>query len=80
MSPGREAVETGVRDLLAQVLGVSAEKIGPGLSQESEPSWTSLSHLMLISQLESQFGTRFSNSEIRELTSYDRIVDKLAGD
>lgn len=79
MAGDRDAIEKRVRELLAQVLGISAEKIGPGLSQETEPYWTSLNHLMLISQIENEFGTTLSNTEIRELTSYDRIVHKLAG-
>ena len=68
-----------VRGILAQVLGVGSGEIGPGFSAESAPEWTSLNHLMLISQIESEFGVYFSNQEIRELTSFDRLVTGVNG-
>jgi acyl carrier protein len=63
-----------VRGILADVLGVPAETIGPGFSSSSQAEWTSLNHLMLISQIEGEFGVFFSNQEVLELTSFDRIV------
>jgi acyl carrier protein len=68
-----------VRTLLAQVLGVPGDRIGPGFSAESSPEWTSLNHLMLVSQLENEFGVFFSNQEVQELTSFDRIVTAVTG-
>jgi len=65
--------------VLAQVLDVPPAKIGPDVSAESTPAWTSLNHLMLVSQLESEFGVFFTNQQIRELTSLDRIVAAIAG-
>jgi hypothetical protein len=55
----------------------AVEARGPGLTQASTPSWTSLNHLMLVSQLESEFGRFFSNEEIRQLASYDRFVETV---
>jgi acyl carrier protein len=66
-----------VRELLAQVLGVPAAGIGPEFSTSSSSAWTSLNHLMLVSQIESEFGVVFSNQEIRELTSFTAIVETL---
>ena len=66
-----------VRELLAQVLDVPAASVGPEFSTSSSGAWTSLNHLMLISQIESEFGVVFSNQEIRELTSFTAIVDTL---
>jgi acyl carrier protein len=67
-----------VGGLLAQVLDVPPASIGPGFSATSAAAWTSLNHLMLVSQLEGEFGIVFSNAEIRDLTSFDRIVDLVA--
>jgi acyl carrier protein len=64
-----------VRELLAQVLDVPPTSIGPEFSATSSGAWTSLNHLMLISQLESEFGVIFSNQEIPELTSFTAIVE-----
>ena len=66
-----------VREMLAQVLDVPPASIGPEFSATSSGAWSSLNHLMLISQLESEFGVVFSNQEIREFTSFSAIVDTI---
>ena len=70
----RDAIAARVRELLAHV---PESTVGPEFSAASAGSWTSLNHLMLISQLESEFGVVFSNQEMRELTSYGAIVTTL---
>lgn len=76
---GADDIAGKVRSVLAQVLDVPAPRIGPGFTAESTPAWTSLNHLMLISQLEGEFGIVFTNQQIQELTSFDRIVAAIAG-
>ena len=58
---GTADVEARVRELLAQVLDVPASEVGPGFTEASTANWTSLNHLMLVSQLESEFGLFLSN-------------------
>jgi acyl carrier protein len=70
-------VAARVSRLLSQVLDVPEASVGPDLTSSSSPAWTSLNHLMLISQLENEFGVVFSNQEIRQLTSFTAIVDTL---
>ncbi|HYC33287.1 MAG TPA: acyl carrier protein [Gemmatimonadales bacterium] len=67
-------IDGRVRAILSQVLGVPPDAIGPGFSSESNPEWTSLAHLMLISQIENEFGVTFGSKEISELTSLDRLT------
>jgi acyl carrier protein len=74
---GDQARVSRVRELLAQVLDVPATSVGPEFSAGSSSAWTSLNHLMLMSQLENEFGVVFSNQEIRELTSFTAIVETL---
>jgi acyl carrier protein len=74
-----DGIASRVRSILADVLGVSANSIGPGFSASSQPEWTSLNHLMLISQIEGEFGVFFSNQEVLQLTSFDQIVTALSG-
>jgi acyl carrier protein len=71
------AISARVGEILADILGLPPARVGPGLSTSTSASWTSLNHLMLISQLESEFGVVFSNEEIRELTSFSAIVETL---
>ncbi len=75
----REGIEAGVRELLAQVTQTDPGSVGPGFHCSRAPGWSSLQHLMLVSQVESRFGVTFTNHEIPELTSYDAIVAALAG-
>ena len=63
--------------VFAQVMGIAPDEVAPGLSPESCGAWTSLSHLMLVSEIESTFGIVFSSQEIQELTSYGRIAEVL---
>jgi acyl carrier protein len=70
-------VEGRVREVMAQVLDLPQADIGPGLSTDSSSAWTSLNHLMLISQLENEFGVVFSNQEIKDLTSFRAILETL---
>ncbi len=70
----RDEIAGKVVEVLAQVLDVPAASIGPGFSSSAAPEWTSLNHLMLVSQIEGELGVFFSSQEIQELTSLDRIV------
>jgi acyl carrier protein len=70
-------IATRVREVVAQVMDLPAEDVGPGLSASTSTAWTSLNHLMLISQLENEFGVVFSSQEIKELTSYSAILETL---
>jgi acyl carrier protein len=68
----------GVRPLLEEVLGVD-------LGDESDPSratidrWDSLAHLEVVFVLEEEFGVRFSEPEIAEMSSLDAIVRVIRG-
>lgn len=73
----RPEVSARVREVLAQVLDLAPAEIGPELSTATSGAWTSLNHLMLISQLENEFGVVFSNQEIKDLTSFPSILEIL---
>ena len=75
---GTDDITARVREILAHVLDVPAERIGPGFSSDEAPEWDSLTHLMLISQLESEFGVFFPSQELPQLTSLERIADAIA--
>jgi acyl carrier protein len=70
----RPEVAARVREVLAQVLDLAPAEIGPELSTATSGAWTSLNHLMLISQLENEFGVVFTNQEIKDLTSFPSIL------
>lgn len=71
-----EKTEPRLRALIAQVIGVPEEEVD-GLEAESCPTWTSLNHLMLVSQLESTFDISLSNAEIAAATDYATLRDTV---
>lgn len=73
----RSQVADRLRVVMAQVLDLEPADVGPGLTSATSAAWTSLNHLMLVSQLENEFGVVFSNQEIKELTSYTAILETL---
>lgn len=72
-----DTIETRIRELMSEVLEIPAASIGPDTSRDTAATWTSLNHLMLISQIEGEFGLMLSNQEIHDLTSFGRIVETL---
>jgi acyl carrier protein len=74
----RAELEAGVRDLLAQVTHTPSAAIGPGFDCAQSAGWSSLQHLMLISQLEARFDVAFKNEEMPGLATYDAIASALA--
>lgn len=72
-----DQVEGDVREIVTQIMGVEPSQVGPGFDNRTVGAWTSLNHLMLISQLEAHFGVVFSNAEIGQLTSFTSIVTAL---
>jgi acyl carrier protein len=73
----RDQIAGEVRELLAQTMGVGSSQITNGFDQASCPAWSSLTHLMLVSELEARYNVVFSNQEIADLTSYEKLVDAL---
>jgi acyl carrier protein len=70
--------EPTLKAVISEVLEVPIEDIGPGFNGPDHPTWSSLNHLMLVSQVERHFGVTFSNHELPELTSYERLREALA--
>ncbi|MCZ2836541.1 acyl carrier protein [Modestobacter sp. VKM Ac-2985] len=60
-------------DVMATVLRVPAEEIGPGSSMDTVPGWDSLRHLTLVLALEEEFGIQIPDEEAGSITSYPLI-------
>jgi acyl carrier protein len=61
-----------LRQIVAMVLDVPADDVGPGLDFTRLPAWSSLQQMMLVSQVESAFGVTFTNEQIRGMTTWER--------
>ena len=62
---------------MASVFLVEADRISDDVSQINLEKWESLQHLILIVNIESEFGVSFEPEEIVEMTSLGLIVKYL---
>lgn len=70
MTAGGSADER-LRRLVAMVLDVRPDAVGAGLDFTTLPSWSSLQQMMLVSQLEGEFGVTLTNEQIRGMTTWE---------
>ena len=73
----RAQMTARVREIVAQVFDLPVTQVADELSAGNSSAWTSLNHLMLVSQLENEFGVVFSNQEVRALSSVGTILETL---
>jgi len=73
----RTQMTARVREIVGQVLDLPVAQVADELSAGSSSAWTSLNHLMLVSQLENEFGVVFTNQEVRALSSVRAILETL---
>jgi acyl carrier protein len=66
-------IDTRIKHIFGEVLGVAPEAVGPDSSPESIAAWDSLHHMSLLLALEQEFGVVFADGDLPELTSFGRI-------
>jgi acyl carrier protein len=62
-----------VKKILSNVLGVDASTITDDMSSNSVESWDSFTGLMLMSELEREFGISFSLDDVTSVTKVGDI-------
>jgi len=62
--------EATLRQVMATVLQVPEESIGPNASMDNVATWDSLRHMNLILALEEEFGASIPDEDAANLTSY----------
>ena len=67
-----------LKALVARILGLPVEKISDSLLREDTPEWDSFNHLMLVSEVEKEFGVQIQMAEVEKIHSYADLV-RLAG-
>jgi acyl carrier protein len=67
------AADDRIREVMAGVLEVEPDAIGPAFGRADAPLWDSLNHLRLVTALEEAFGIRFSMREVAELERFESI-------
>ena len=63
-----------VRSVLADVLGVPIDSVGPEATADTMDTWDSVTHVSVVMALEAQFDVSFTPEEVPELVSVPAIV------
>lgn len=71
--------ENALRQVMATVLQVPADTIGPDTSMDTVESWDSLRHLTLVLSLEEEFGVHIDDEDAGSITSYP-LISLVLGD
>lgn len=70
-------LEDRLREVMASVLELPPDAIGPGFARAGTPQWDSLTHLRLITALEEAFGIRFDMREVPDLARFESIESAI---
>jgi acyl carrier protein len=65
--------ENALRQVMATVLEVPADTIGPRTDMDTLEGWDSLRHLTLVLSLEQEFGVHIDDEDAGSITSYPLI-------
>ena len=74
-----DALQDRVVEILATIFSLPKEGITSDTSPATIENWDSMGHLMLVLDLEQQFGVEFSPEEVENLSSVSAIVNVLHG-
>jgi acyl carrier protein len=72
-------VDDRIKEVMSEILEVSAGAIDDGFGRDDAPFWDSMNHLRLVSALEEAFGIRFTMKEVGEMGRFDTIRRMVAG-
>lgn len=72
-----QQVPASLRNILADILEISPDRVTPELGVGAVDSWDSFGHLQLILAIEGEFGVQFDPQRIPDLTTVAAIQDEL---
>lgn len=69
---------TKLQNIFSSVLGVEEEKVLPTLSPENTPTWDSLNAIILLTEIEKEFGLRFDYGEAMEIKNFGDVKNLIS--
>jgi acyl carrier protein len=66
-------IETRMKQVMGEVLGVPPEAVAEESSAETLTAWDSMHHMSLILALEQEFGVTFADRELPDLTTFGAL-------
>ena len=70
-------IESRVKNIMSNVLGVSEDEINEESSPSNIEAWASLKQMDLVISLEEEFEIEFSNEQIIQIVDYKSLVEVL---
>lgn len=67
-------MEEKIIDIIIRILEVDREEIEMDTAIGDLPEWDSLNHLRIITELEEEFGIKYSQSDLAELEDVSDLV------
>ncbi len=67
-------MEEKIIDIITRILEVDREEIEMDTAIGDLPEWDSLNHLRIITELEEEFGIKYSQSDLAELEDVSDLV------
>ena len=77
MDEKRSNIIKKVKEVFFSVFDVDESEVSDDFSAKTNESWDSITHLMIITELEDIFNTSFDEEMIPEVNSFKKIVDEL---
>ncbi|HMD79337.1 MAG TPA: acyl carrier protein [Nitrososphaerales archaeon] len=59
-----------LREVVAKSFGIPVDSVTDSLSRDNLEAWTSLNHLLLVTDVEEQMGIRLTSDEVLRIHSY----------
>ena len=59
-----------LREVVAKSFGIPIDSVNDGLSRDTLEAWTSLNHLLLVTDVEEQLGIRLTSDEVLKIRTY----------
>jgi acyl carrier protein len=62
-----------LKQLLADILDIDISEVNCHLNREECEQWDSFNHLLVISEIESKFGIKFTMEEVESIKNYEDL-------
>jgi acyl carrier protein len=70
--------EQKLKETFASALNISEDKINDELGYQSIPEWDSITHMVLISQLEDSFDISIDTDDVIDMSSFGKAREILS--
>jgi acyl carrier protein len=71
-------MEQKLKESFAEALNININIVKVGLKYQAIPEWDSISHMMLISQIEEDFDISIDTDDVIDLSSFEKAIEILS--